>query len=91
MHLVYCVIDVKGGLKGWTVLRCGAAVRSGAQKGRDKRKKAKGKATNKKQKHKAQESRHQKFLLGVSLTLCRLNIIGLEAKLSQRVTPMVCL
>ena len=82
MHLVYCVIGVKGGLKGWTVLRCGAAVRRGKQKGKG-REGAKGKATNKKQKHKAQESRHQKFLLGVSLTLCRLNIIGLEAKLKQ--------
>ena len=41
MHLAYCAIGVKGGLKGWTVLRCGAAVRSGAQKGRDKRKKGK--------------------------------------------------
>ena len=27
MHLVYCVIDVKGGLKGWTVLRIGGSER----------------------------------------------------------------
>ena len=44
-------------------------------------KRAKRKATNKKQKHKAQESRHQKFLFGVRLTPCSLNIIRLEAKL----------
>ena len=61
-------------------MRSGGAERSAKGKGQ-KEKRAKGKATNKKQKHKAQESRHQKFLLGVSLTLCRLNIIGLEAKL----------
>ena len=55
----------------------------GAERKREgtKGKRAKGKATNKKQKHKAQESRHQKFLLGVRLTLCSLNIIRLEAKL----------
>jgi len=82
MHLVYCVIDVKGGLKGWTVLRCGAGVRSEKGKGqKEKGQKEKLQTKNKKQKHEAQESRHQKFLLGVSLTLCRLNIIGLEAKL----------
>ena len=57
MHLVYCVIGVKGGLKGWTVLRCGAERKREGTKG----KRAKGKATNKKQKHKAQESRHQKY------------------------------
>ena len=65
-------------LKGWAVLRCGAAVRSAKGKGQKGR--AKGKATNKTQKHKAQESTHQKFLLGVSLTLCRLNLKRLEAK-----------
>ena len=79
----YCVISAKGGLKGWTVLRCGSASRSGSKREGAKGKGQKGKATNKKQKHKAQESRHQKFLLGVSLTLCRLNMIRLEANIKQ--------
>jgi len=39
------------------------------------------KAANDKQTHKAQESRHQQFPFGLSLPMCRLNIIGLEAKL----------
>ena len=53
-------------------------MRSSKRKGR-----AIGKATNNKQNHKAQESGHQKFLFGVSLTLFPLNIIGLEAKFKQ--------
>ena len=79
MH-VYCVIDVKGGLRGWTVLRIGGSERLKGKGSRQSYKRAKRKATNKKQKHKAQESRHQKFLLGVSLTLCRWVVIGVEAK-----------
>ena len=61
----------------------GADRRFGAESKREgaKGKGQKEKATNKKQKHKAQESRHQQFVLGVRLTFCRLNIIGLEAKL----------
>ena len=51
------------------------------QKGR-----AIGKATNNKQKHKAQESRHQKFLFGVSLGLYHWNIMQLEAKFKQAKT-----
>ena len=54
MHLVYCVIGVKGGLKGWTVLRCGAAVRSAKGKGqKEKGQKGKLQTKNKSIKHKS--------------------------------------
>ena len=63
------------------------------QKVRGTKEGAKGKGERKsykqkKQKYKAHESRHQSIPLGVSLTLCRLKVIGLEAKFKQVNTLM---
>ena len=51
-------------------------MRSGQRKGR-----AIGKATNNKQKHKAQESRHQKFILGGEFGVVALEYNGTRGQI----------